>query len=226
MAGWEIDCLTFLAHDGLAQYSRYWPTDSTAADIWPLLVSETLHHLRSALDNLAYALAHSHTPQLNSEQRGYVAFPITQTRKDWEADKIQRKIKSMAKDVRARILALQPLHAADVAAHPLTVLHGLQNKDKHRGVHLVVTGIPHAQLPLPDAVISGSMGALQRVEPGHDYLRIEYRTPQPDIYVNVGPPAIEHRIAHQDTTLEVVGHLTKLHEHVELVINDLVTGLH
>ena|GEM_PF-5871371 len=120
---------------------------------WPILISETLFHLRAALDHLVWQLA-----SWNLKQRGEARNPDDRTQFPIARDeagfaKARYMWRDMHPDHVALIAALQPYgdgfvkaerarypHAsleALVASHPLTILRHLNNADKHRTLTLV-----------------------------------------------------------------------------------------
>jgi len=219
---WSVDTATYLAPDGLSQCSRYYPVDPQATDAWPLLVSECLHHLRSALDNIAFALAKQHTPNLTKAQRRDAAFPITNTGKKWT--EAASMIKAMSPAACTAIRTTQPLHDADPTQHPLSLLQRLQNQDKHRALHTVITGIPSAELILPNDIVESSEHHLRQVPPGEDFATLHFRRAQTEVYAHF-TVGIEHRIDLGDTSYEVVALLTTLQESVQDAVAQLLPHL-
>lgn len=101
-----------------------------------LIAGDCVHSLRSALDNLAWALgcAHKDPPPAR------LAFPVCLKAKMWRDS--QWKVRAMLPAARKVIDAVQPYHRpeADRLQHPLWVLDRLWNDDKHR-VPAVVGGL-------------------------------------------------------------------------------------
>lgn len=122
-----------------------------------LLFSETVHHLRSAVENTVYHLVEQkHGPLTESESR-QVAMPIYETSVDfgkWGDKQAGRKgVPELApgSEIHTRIASLQPFASADkvpsidpllaslmnvavIETHPLLLLQGYSNSDKHRAV--------------------------------------------------------------------------------------------
>jgi hypothetical protein len=93
-----------------------------------LLASETVHHLRSGLDNLAWALARTSGGTPSPE----TAFPIVLIAAVG-SDRRRRRgvLQSLPEPACDIIEDLQP-YVSGNGAHPLWVLQALSNTDKHR----------------------------------------------------------------------------------------------
>jgi hypothetical protein len=94
------------------------------------LASNTVHQLRSALDNLVWLLV-----LLNAEAPGiHTAFPVQEVNNRSARKKIQRRLQGVRANHASVIEGLQPYHADadDVGNHPLKILNDLWNADKHR----------------------------------------------------------------------------------------------
>ncbi|MDP9238656.1 MAG: hypothetical protein M3P30_14880 [Chloroflexota bacterium] len=122
-----------------------------------VIVGEIIHDLRSALDNLACALAYQ-----NSQSRcESTEFPIFSDSKKFRR-KRSRLIGEIDPDAQAIIEGLQPYHRGqDFRCDPLWMLYQLSNIDKHRLFHLTTWVID---------------GANFDVDPGSDVDIIEKRT--------------------------------------------------
>lgn len=105
---------------------------------WGLLIGEVAHGLRSALDNIAWAVA--------IKQDTTVSFPVSIKRND----EFVRRLELLREDVRADVEAVQPYNAPNgqEQTHPLWILRITDNIDKHRIVLprairvYVATGLP------------------------------------------------------------------------------------
>lgn len=116
---------------------------------WSLMVGDILYNLRAALDYLAGAL----NP---SSERSHVMFPIvsepiwnlppadnenqrlTDLRRRWEVS--TRKMRPEAVEILKRLQPV-PIDAYRNVFHGLDLLNTLSNKDRHRTLHLHVTGV-------------------------------------------------------------------------------------
>lgn len=102
---------------------------------WGLLFGECIHNIRSALDNLAFALARLHQdPPTRPED---IQFPIFQEKEKFDR-KRGRYIGQLPPEAALMIEQLQPFqrnHQDDPgtpASDPLVLLSWLNNNDKHR----------------------------------------------------------------------------------------------
>ena len=104
-----------------------------------ILVGETVHNLRSALEHVAWLLAWSNADDSASlrkpEERKLVTFPVA---KDSDAFHNHSLRPLISAEAEAAIQPLQPYVGRlpeHVANHPLVGLHELWNIDKHRVIH-------------------------------------------------------------------------------------------
>lgn len=99
---------------------------------WGVIVSEVLHQLRAALDNLMCALV-VHRGNIVTKS---TAFPIAIESDEWKnAESMWRGIGA---DDLAVLKALQPVHRSDVPEDDLlAILRRLSNYDKHEALGLV-----------------------------------------------------------------------------------------
>jgi hypothetical protein len=111
---------------------------------WGVLTSEIVHHLRTGLDHLAYALCLAHAPG-KAPPRG-TEFPIF-----WNEDRFddvkpgggRYKIRGMSWEMQSAIRDLQPSQRGDAAqSQSLWLLQEMSNIDKHRYLNLTVLGYP------------------------------------------------------------------------------------
>jgi len=101
-----------------------------------ILVGDVVHNMRSALDHLVYQLALINTSG-NVARPDRTQFPISDTRDRFE-HATATDLAEVAPNHRAIIEGFQPYHpteentAVGVYFHPLAMLRGLSNTDKHR----------------------------------------------------------------------------------------------
>ena len=104
-----------------------------------VLAGEIIHHLRSSLDHLIWALALQHhaTPDPN------IGFPICLTEEKFIAARKGRKINGISGSALAIIERLQPYRNTDwrntVSDNPLRIIQEFNNTDKHRLLAVVVS---------------------------------------------------------------------------------------
>ena len=98
---------------------------------WSLALGDIVHNYRSALDALAWSMAHldGSTPDPQDEKQIY--FPLTRTR--GEFDKLARgRLKSVPAFVLERLESVQPYHGGQPENAIGVILHDLDIEDKHR----------------------------------------------------------------------------------------------
>jgi len=110
---------------------------------WALLVSEVVHHLRSALDYLVWQLVllNGAEPYCRNQ------FPIY-TKRAPRAGRLDAMLRGVHRDHRARIEDLQPyLGGSHPIRSALAVLVGASNVDKHRSLHAAFGLVREAEKP-------------------------------------------------------------------------------
>lgn len=106
---------------------------------WALMAGDCVHDLRSALDNLAFALALLKCdPPLRPAE---IYFPVFDDAEAFNA-KAGRTLKQLPEDAANLLSACQPFHrGADVKRDALLLLHHLDNHDKHRLPQVVLLSV-------------------------------------------------------------------------------------
>lgn len=107
---------------------------------WALLIGDTIHNLRSALDHLTWQLGRVELARLGRPEEDppdRTAFPICVAPGDFNAQR-ERHIGGLSSDAQTRIENLQPYEQRPNGprATALWVLHALWNQDKHRLLHI------------------------------------------------------------------------------------------
>jgi hypothetical protein len=115
---------------------------------WGLLLGDTVHNYRSALDHLAWALVQRGTkPVLSNSQASGVYFPIADTRHEFNASLVGKrpKLPGVRRADIAIVRRYQPyIHGQrNVPNHVFFVLDQLSRHDKHRTIQPIV-GTPEA----------------------------------------------------------------------------------
>jgi hypothetical protein len=123
-----------------------------------LVIGDALQALRSALDNLAFALALMNNPAMTAEEQQDVSFPIF----DRPASVGHKSIKQMDGVVQGKVLGLCPDPArSPVADDPLWLLNKANNRDKHRAITVAALSVANHSITL-----SGTMSGPGFVGPG------------------------------------------------------------
>jgi hypothetical protein len=121
---------------------------------WPLIVGDILHNIRSALDNLAFALVEvARIPRVSDPARGL--FPICASHREFK-DIRERDMGGMAPEAQAIIESLQPYRREDsLHFSRLYLLNELANVDRHRCLVLAYP-IPEPGLAVHAGVVAGN----------------------------------------------------------------------
>jgi hypothetical protein len=100
-------------------------------DEWSLTFGDAIHNFRSALDSLAWSLAHldGNRPERRDEQRIY--FPLCQTLSAFEKE-ATTTLRSMPDFALQRLESVQPYHGGPPESAISRILHELDIRDKHR----------------------------------------------------------------------------------------------
>jgi hypothetical protein len=124
-------------------------TERPPTEEWGLIVGECVHNLRSALDNLAYALARLREDP--PPQPSKIAFHIVRDRTKFRS--YSRGLDQLPTEAAALVEKIQPFQRDGSAANglpdndPLILLQQLNNSDKHRVPSVVLiapTEITHS----------------------------------------------------------------------------------
>ncbi|MDQ6770043.1 MAG: hypothetical protein M3Z54_08655, partial [Gemmatimonadota bacterium] len=124
-----------------AQYVSRIRGSKPMPDYWSLMVGDVIHNLRSALDNLTYALAvkaFGGVPSLDEIKK--IQFPVCDGPGEFHGPNGQktRRLSLLSDKATAAIERLQPYTTPTrPKPHPLAVLRELANIDKHR--HILFT---------------------------------------------------------------------------------------
>jgi hypothetical protein len=97
-----------------------------------LIVGDLVHNLRTALDYAAWQLV-----DCNDGRPGrHTQYPISMTQDDFE-DNGRARLRGAAEAAIRAVSLHQPFRIATPRMHPLAVLSALDNRDKHRLLHVV-----------------------------------------------------------------------------------------
>ena len=107
---------------------------------WSLLIADSFHNLRNALDHLIYAIAtHEASPNKPPHERS-LQFPITDSKDSFEIAIKRYQLGAISDPVRSAIENAQPYNRAHPTLPPLfSVLRDFTNSDKHKLLHLALT---------------------------------------------------------------------------------------
>ncbi len=206
-------------------------TEPPPLDEWGLLLGECVHNLRSALDNLAFALSRLQCdPPQNPK---IIAFPIYKNEKKFDEGGRSR-IKQMPAEAASLIEQLQPFQRErdDVEGTPdtdaLIMLQELNNEDKHR-VPLIIrvapTEIHHACMiqfyngeDLKTNIPPDATSSFDALCPG--LVLLEYKTDRPIAKVSgsfYGTAIVAIQTAHGRPSADLT--LRKLNYYTALIVD-------
>jgi hypothetical protein len=107
-------------------------------EYWGLLIGDTLHNLRSALDNGWWQLACHHLKRTPTEEEAKkIQFPILKPGGTWNEGSVKKWVGPVAAKFTGELQPDPGGYAPDVF-HPLATLNRLSNVDKHRNIHPTV----------------------------------------------------------------------------------------
>lgn len=203
----EYDAKRHCVSVGVAQAPQLTP------DIWGLLLGDTVHGLRSALDHLAWALyKRGHTPNLPRRQEQGVYFPIARTPdqfKGWVTGK-RPKLPGVRSTDLAIVRRYQPYLRGqrNLYRHPLIVLDDLSIADKHQviqPVQLVPESARYNISFIKDCEITRIAPRVRPTpfEPNTELARFYVRKTGPEPEIHVEPefsvnPAVTERVTLQE----------------------------
>ncbi|WP_128145625.1 hypothetical protein [Nocardia africana] len=102
---------------------------------WPLIIGDLLTNLRAALDHALYGhVTAAHTLSPTAERS--LQYPILTNHEKWPT--VSTKLAAWCDPrVLGAIEATQPFKSTAPDEHPLAVMNGLVNSDKHRSIRVV-----------------------------------------------------------------------------------------
>lgn len=113
---------------GGSEYGFYVSMDSEPPLRFAVLAGEIIHHLRSSLDHIVWALVEhgGGTPTKHNQ------FPICLTKSDFEEACKRKRLDGVSERARHVIASIQPFVHDPPQDNPLALLHKLNIIDKHR----------------------------------------------------------------------------------------------
>lgn len=211
-----------------------------------LLIGDTLHNLRSGLDNLAHALALAGPGPLSKEFPGSSEFPIfgDENRKGVAGSGpglFQNnglfKIQGWHPDAKAAVELLQPYHRGnDYRSDPLWTLHELDNISKHRLLHPAVAAFESTRwrpsgftnVLVGPGIMEFPRGAIQADTPIARVFGVRPIDPAAEMHVEIHPALDVAFTGSAPSALgkPVVATLANIYTHViEKVVPELVRYL-
>jgi hypothetical protein len=155
---------------------------------WSLVIADCINNLRCALDHFVYAIAiHEAKGVIPPPNGGSLYFPICSSSKEFESDRVQRRIRTLSATVRTEIKAMQPYNRPHkVFPSLLSILQDLDNANKHRLLRLAFAtfGQGKASFTLPDAgpgPICDMFVRYGELKDGAEVHSLVFKRPTPDV---------------------------------------------
>jgi hypothetical protein len=98
---------------------------------WSLILADSIHNYRTALDALTWELAHLDGARPHVKFSKQIYFPICSSATQWRKQ-VEGPLASIPKDLLERLHSLQPYHVPPVDSAVGTILHRLDIADKHK----------------------------------------------------------------------------------------------
>jgi len=198
---------------------------------WALNLGDALHNLRSALDAVAWGMAHFDDAIPANPTK--VTFPICSTETQWNAA-LKVWAGAIHPELQARLKVLQPFNYTNGAGDALlSMLHSLDIQDKHRDILTVTADLNeigldgffeledpeaemnirlemHSEAKFRDGVLLGTMHTGARVRlTGQLFLR----------------PAVRAQLTHRESTYDAIELLEKFVVETRRYLDILMHGL-
>jgi hypothetical protein len=150
-----------------AKWLVFWDSDCFPPIRLSTIVGDVLFNLRSALDNCVCGLVLRRDPHADCSE---LQFPICSTDDQFDKSIKRGRLAGVPDHAIRFIRSVQPMHAPENnrPLHPLSLIHDLNNRDKHRSAHITTgatrgaevvllsqAGEPLLHVRVPDAVEGG-----------------------------------------------------------------------
>lgn len=138
-----------ITHETNADFTRYsvilHMSECPDFERWSLMLGDSIHNLRAALDHLVYAIASCESGKESPPDEDVLAFPICDTPDKFSV--ARRRIRSLSCLVRTAIEGLQPYNRSHPKIPPLlSILRDFDDADKHRLLRLAASGVACGEL--------------------------------------------------------------------------------
>jgi hypothetical protein len=121
--------------------------DAPPLDRWALIAGDCAHNLRSALDNLLYALAIRDTGIEPPAKAGKLQMPLASSPEAFEEQKKRYGILTLKDTTQMAIERIQPYNRLHAELPPLlSLVRDFNNLDKHRLLNVVVTNVQQGRI--------------------------------------------------------------------------------
>jgi hypothetical protein len=151
-----------------------------------LLIGDSAHNFRAALDHLVVAIASVNLPAARlAKAEMALEYPICTTRSAWKSAVRRGRLEGVGRRACTKILREQPYRTGNPAEHDLAVLSWLDNRDKHRLVHAIAAypTIQSVNLSPPINPVAAEITA-GPYEDGAQIYRVSIDPPSRDVQVS------------------------------------------
>ena len=189
-------------------------------DPFSLILGDALHNLRCSLDHIAWQLVRSGGDP-NPDRPTDVQFPIYSTEGSFDSNRA-RRLPGVAGGPVEVIKSRLSEKGWDNPDNPLIMLRDLSNADKHRTLHLIVTGVSVMRVSFRchDCRASGAFVPQTRpiLEPGAEVggIRVIITGHDPKVNANLG---LQPRVTLEDRQHGVVSALEEIGAEVAEILN-------
>ena len=156
-----------------AKWLVFWDSDQIPPIRLSAIVGDVLFNLRSALDHLVCGLAKRADSSAECET---LQFPICTSEEAFDKGIRRKQLEGISVDAVRMIRSVQPFLLGENSAklHALALLHDLNNRDKHRAVHITLGTSQNTEVALLDE----RNVPIDRVRlPAQSHLRVGHRRP-------------------------------------------------
>jgi hypothetical protein len=149
------------------------------------IVGDFFHNVRSALDSIIYDVSLAAKPALTEKERNTIGFPIALREQNFDVAQIRFAPSAAQTEVKSA----QPYKTSVPAQHPLWLIRGFNNIDKHRQVLLVPAlsmGASWTDSSLPEQPVE-RFRPVGPFEDGAELARFIFTEPQPEVDMDFAP---------------------------------------
>jgi hypothetical protein len=123
---------------------------------WSLMVADSIHNFRCALDHLVYAAAIAESKQDPPPQSDKLMFPICDSKVNFDLDLKRRKLGDISAPMRAVFELFQPYNRPYPKLPPLlAMLRDFENADKHKLLRLLFTCVSTGDIGFTGPPLAG-----------------------------------------------------------------------
>lgn len=201
---------------------------------WSLAFGDVIHNYRSALDALAWGMAHLDDRQPRPQDANHIYFPLTNSRTAFNK-LAEKRLSSVPEFVLNRIQSVQPYHGGSPEMGIGKWLHALDIQDKHRSaieIRAVAAAETHymIQTHYDDSMDSSVVNFEDEwvapdgtVQDGDKIVILKYSQPVREVEIPRLP--LELQVDYQDETTDVFKLLHVIDIQVGVTFQIIETGI-